>query len=307
MRRIAPLVCSILGLLPLVFSISARADREVVAEPETIAPGKTVTLRWYFTGEKVVVSGGRFGKGVIVTGKTSLTDTPAKTTRYTFDVDYYDKPATPAIPPNPPAVPDNKADKPAPPKLIHVQYSVLAEVVIPAPMPTMGAYRDPHGWQVSFVSGWKRDVSTPDQGDKGLVFFQKEYDSVERLAVAVMPANDLNTSALMEKVKSEIPAHYARSIVSEAREITHANVPAHLLTFTGLDDSHPGTRTTSIVLMVVHDGRAYVISARTSAENFKSRQAILEKMVRSFNFVSGKAENTQPYLRRSRYDNHNEA
>src|SRR5262250_3422250 len=97
MRRIAPLVCSILGLLPLVVSLSAGADKEIAAEPETIAPGKTVTLRWYFTGEKVVVSGGRFGKGVVVTGRTSITDTPQKTTRYTFDVDYY--PPAPATPP----------------------------------------------------------------------------------------------------------------------------------------------------------------------------------------------------------------
>ena len=331
MRRIAPLVCSILGLLPLVFSVSAHADKEVVAEPETIAPGKTVTLHWYFTGDKVVVSGGRFGKGVEVTGRTTVTDTPLKTTQYNFDVYYHANtapavpvtpapkpPVTPGTPPPAPVVPPpattvpptkppvgdpGKADKPDPGKLLHVQYTVIAEVVVPAPMPPMNVYRDPHGWQVSFISGWKRDVSTPDQGDKGLMFFQKEDDSVERLAVAVMPANDLNTGALMEKVKRDLPAHYLKLNVTEPKEITHNNVTAHWLTFSGIADSHPELRTQSIVLTVIRDGRAYIISARTSTTNFKSRQAILEKMVKSFAFGSGRAENVKPYLRRTRYDN----
>ena len=304
MRRIAPLVCSFLGLLPLIFSASARAaDREIVAEPETVAPGKPVTLRWYFTGEKVMVSGGRFGKGTVVTGRTAITDNPLKTTTYTFDTDYYADPAPPPAAPGP----DGKTEPPAPRKLLHSHYTVLVEVVVPAPMPSMNSYKDPHGWQVNFVSGWKRDVSTPDQGDKGLMFFQKEDDSVERLAVAVMPANDLTTGAMIEKVKRDLPSHYTHLTVAEPKEITHANLTAHWLIFSGLDDTHPGLRTTSVVLTVIRDGRAYVISARTSASSFKARQEILEKMVKSFAFSSGRADDFKPYLRRSRYDSHNEA
>ncbi|HLK58526.1 MAG TPA: hypothetical protein VKU00_18295 [Chthonomonadaceae bacterium] len=308
MRRIAPLVCSILGLLPLVLSVSARADKEVVAEPETVAPGKTVTLRWYFTGEKVVVSGGRFGKGLVVTGRTSITDTPQKTTRYTFAVDYYAKPNPPATTQETAQPTDNaKTEKPAPPKLIHVEYSVVAEVFIPAPMPTMTAYHDPHGWQINFVQGWKRDVSTPDVGDKGLMFFQKDDDSVERLAVAVMPANELSSGAMMEKVKADLPSHYTRLTVVDPQEITHANLPAHWLMFSGVADSHPELRTQSIVMAVVRDGRAYIISARTNASNFKARQAILEKMIKSFSFSSGHVEDFKPYIRRTRHDSNDEA
>src|SRR5438477_4974625 len=51
----------------------AASAKAIAVEPPVIAPGQTVTFRWYFTGNKVTVSGGRFGKGAVVTGRTSLT------------------------------------------------------------------------------------------------------------------------------------------------------------------------------------------------------------------------------------------
>src|SRR4051794_24746906 len=77
--------------LPAIASSAARAElepRAVAVEPGVTTPGQTVKLRWYFTGTKVLLSGGRFGSGTVVTGKTEMTDKPEKTTRYTFDVWY---------------------------------------------------------------------------------------------------------------------------------------------------------------------------------------------------------------------------
>src|SRR5205085_10698574 len=65
----------------------------IAAEQNAVSPGQAVTLRWYFTGKKVVVSGGRFGKGAVVTGRTALIDHPRKTTRYVFDF-WYRAPVT---------------------------------------------------------------------------------------------------------------------------------------------------------------------------------------------------------------------
>src|SRR5262245_295906 len=60
----------------------------LTADRTSVAPGQAVTLSLHFTGKKIVASGGRFGKGVDVTSKTSVTDRPKKTTRYTFTVYY---------------------------------------------------------------------------------------------------------------------------------------------------------------------------------------------------------------------------
>ena len=90
---------------------TAHAVEAVGVTPKPSSPGQTVTLKWYFTGSKVVVSGGRFGKGVEVTGRTTLTDSPQKTTRYTFDVWY----------------PDPKSTA-TPKAMVHTQYAATAAV-----------------------------------------------------------------------------------------------------------------------------------------------------------------------------------
>lgn len=105
--RLLCLLAALWTLLPP----AAQAEEAIGVTPKICTPGQTVTLKWYFTGTRVMVSGGRFGKGVEVTGRTTLTDTPQKTTRYTFDVWY----------------PDPKAS-PAGKTLIHAQYTALAEV-----------------------------------------------------------------------------------------------------------------------------------------------------------------------------------
>jgi len=101
----------LLGGSMLVPSSAVRAADAIAITPNPCAPGQTVTLKWYFTGTKVLVAGGRFGKGAEVTGRTSLTDTPQKTTRYTFDVWY----------PDPKSAASPKAQ-------IHAQYTATAEV-----------------------------------------------------------------------------------------------------------------------------------------------------------------------------------
>ena len=366
----------------------ARAADEVAVVPAYVTPGKPITLKWYFTGEKVLVAGGRFGKGVVVTGKSSLTDTPRTTTKYTFDVWYKipapkpDVPKIPdpkaadtklpdgksgdakvvapkapdqkavaptgasvppadpkgaALPPADPKIPapkiadaklsdpkpaDTKAQdpkaaelkaeiaKPGDPKqadlksvdlkatdpkpavvipqetvLKHVQYTAYAEVWSGI-YPPMKAYRDPHGWQVSFLSDWKRDnVPTAAEGSDGLVYLQQEDDSVERVAIAIIPTSDTTPKEVLDKISGDVYAHYMSAKISDPIDLTFNAVPAKLMTFTGMDLSHPGTKTTSVVLAFVRNGRSYVLSARTGSTHFNGRRPILEKVLRSFEFT----------------------
>src|SRR4051812_49267358 len=115
MRRIVPIAIagSLIAALPAVAQNSKPSDPKTVAvEPAVVAPGQSVQLRWYFTGDKVLLSGGRFGKGVIVTGKQRLQDTPKQTTTYKFDVWY--------------AIPVTNAEGKTTQKQTHVQYTALA-------------------------------------------------------------------------------------------------------------------------------------------------------------------------------------
>jgi uncharacterized protein YkwD len=89
---LAPLIIAAFLSVACPCAAFAGGSGEVSVEPNPVPAGQTVTLRWYFTGERVLLSGGRFGKGTVVTGRTSMTDRPRKTTRYAFDVWYH--PAT---------------------------------------------------------------------------------------------------------------------------------------------------------------------------------------------------------------------
>ena len=262
-------ICALFALcLP-----AARAANEILADPPAITTGQTTTLKWYFTGDKVTISGGRFGKGTVVTGRQKLTDKPAQTTHYTFDV-YYHAPATQ---PN-----GQKEVKP-----LHARYEVVVNVV---PMPPTSLYHASCGWQVNYLSGWQRNcIPTADQPKDGLVFFQQEDDAVERLAVAVMPAKDLTVTDLMQQVQEDMPNHYNQVETLSREEITYQNAPAVYLIFTGVDQTHPGTKTQSLVLAFVRDGQAYVVSARTTAAHYNARRPILERLVKSFTVASKSA------------------
>jgi hypothetical protein len=202
----------------------------------------------------------------VVTGRQKLTDTPTKTTRYTYDV-FYKAPVT---------LPDGrKMDGPQ-----HAHYEVVVNVV---PMPPVAHYHAACGWQVDYLSGWKRaQIPTPDQPKDGLVFFQQEDDAVERLAVAAMPAKEMTTSDLIEQVKADMPTHYNDLKFLTQEETTYLNAPAIYITFAGVDQAHPETRTQSLILAFVRDGQAYVVSARTTAAHFNTRRPILERLVKSF-------------------------
>ena len=317
MRRTATFLLAGFALVSFFGVREVRAADAVAVEPPFVTPGKPITLKWYFTGEKVLLSGGRFGKGVVVTGKTSVTDTPHTTTKYTFDV-WYKTPAPKVTDPkaidpkvadpkaidpkdvapkatdpktvdpkaaDPKAV-DPKAAVPAPPEMIlrHVQYTTYAEVWSGV-YPPMKAYRDSHGWQVSVFSDWKHDnVPTAAEGSDGLVYFQQEDDSVERLAVAIMPSQTATAEEVLNKISEDVYGHYQNAKLAPPVDLTFNSVPAKMLTFTGMDLSHPGTQTSSLVLVFVRNGRSYVLSARTGAAHFNGRRPILEKILRSFAF-----------------------
>src|SRR5260221_10626601 len=154
--------CAVM-LVCIISNARALPSRNVVADRNPVKLGETVTLRWYFTGTKVMVSGGQFGSGTDVTGITSVTDTPVKPTQYTFDVDYLGT-ATGAT--------DAVVKVP-----LHSKYSVTVQVVSGAEEPTV-TYVNPYGWQVSSLKAWKRDnVELPDPANNALMYFQSEEDS----------------------------------------------------------------------------------------------------------------------------------
>lgn len=280
MRWTRTLILSVLLALPASL---AQAANEIAVTPDNVKPGQTVTLRWYFTGDKIVVSGGRFGKGTVVTGRTSLTDTPSASTRYTFDVYYHA-----------PAAADNKTTSaatanatPATEKPVHVRYTALAMVngqyPTPAIVPGYQVYCASRGWQVCYLPGWKHDhVPAPGEGKDALVFFQKEDDSVERLAVAVLPTQMPDATNLLEQVKADIPSRYDKLRYLSEQECTFQDTKACRCIFEGADMSHPGTRTTTEMVCFVRDGRGFVVSTRTDAAHFMARRATLEKMLESF-------------------------
>ncbi|HEV2473185.1 MAG TPA: hypothetical protein VGS41_11000, partial [Chthonomonadales bacterium] len=102
---------------------------------------------------------------------------------------------------------------------------------------------------------------------------------------AVMPFSTTNCADLMAKIREDIPSHYADVQVVSQDEIVHQDVPAIVASFSGMDTTHPGTRTQSLVMALIRDGKAYVVSARTNAEYFDARRPALEKMVRSLQFL----------------------
>jgi hypothetical protein len=235
--------------------------------PAVITPGQTVKLRWYFTGTKVLVSGGRFGAGLVVTGKTLITDTPRVTTVYRFDV-YYTV-----------TKPDELGEMKT--QALHQHYSVTA-LVDNSPPDHFKQYIGTRGWKIDYLAGWHCDVSTPDNGTKSLVFFQKEFDSVERMAVAILPADDNTADKVIAKALADAPARYNNLIFEPATSLKVDGLDGTTAVFSGDDNSHQGVRTTSLLYAVVFDGRAYVLSVRTRASNFLLRRSHLEHMLKSF-------------------------
>lgn len=249
---------------------SAFASDEVAADRNPLLLGQPVTLNWYFTGTKVTVSGGGFGKGVEVTGKTSITDRPAKTTTYTFDVDYIGAPAGITEPMGKP---------------VHVTYSTTVEVVDPKAM-GLTTYANPYGWSISYLSTWKKDKEDlPDPANNAMFYFQPEEDSIERVAVAVLPVKETSVASLVKSIKADLPSRYNAPEILSEQEITYEGQPAQLLRFTGMDNTHPGTKTQTVLLAFVKGMRGYVISARTDAAKFPLRQKALETMVKTFCFT----------------------
>ncbi len=262
MRRILTLAFC---LFVAFASLSAHAAGEIAAEPSAIAPGQSSTLKWYFNGAKITVSGGTLTPGTLVTGKQTLTVKPKKTTKYLFDVYYH---------------PELSADKQATGtgKLTHVQYTVTVEVL--TAMPGLLSYKGTHNWRVNYQTGWK--PMTNEGASDDLVWFQAEEDAVERLSVAIVPLKDKTAAQLMDEIRADIPSHYTHYEVVSQAECTQQGLPALTATFTGNDQAHPGTRTQSILKVFVNGERGYVVSARTAASRFSLRRPLLENMVNSF-------------------------
>jgi hypothetical protein len=258
---------ALIGLLVVAACGTARAANEITCDQNPIAPGETVKLKWFFTGNKVVVSGGGFGKGVVVTGKTSITDKPKKTTRYTFTTNYT-------------AEQTDKVTGKITRKPLKAVYSILIEVEPQASW--LQTYKGSQ-WQVGFRRGWKRDsVPLPDGTKDGLVYFQPEDDALERMAVSMMPARDMTAEDLVRKLRASMPESYNDLINVSEDKVTFQGEPAVKIVFAGKDRAHPSTLSHTILMAFVKEGRAYVVSTRTFSAQYEARKRVMEKMLNSF-------------------------
>jgi hypothetical protein len=269
MRRIPNLVLSTVtaftAFTTLFAGVSALADKNFEA-PGSISPGQTATLRWFFTGSRLTVSGGQFAPGTVITGKQILKVSPKKTTTYVFDLYYHPGVAA-------------ELEKTAAGKPVHAQYKVTVEVVSGAQTGLL-SYKGTHGWRVGYQTGW---TAMPNrEGSDDMMFFQQEEDAVERLAVTIVPLKNETVQQLMDDVRADIPSSYTHYDLLSQTEFTVQGLPAVLATFTGNAAAHPGTRTTSMMMAVVNGGWGYVVSARTAADRFPQRQPLLDKMLHSF-------------------------
>src|SRR5258708_4276224 len=148
-------------------------------------------------------------------------------------------------------------------------------------------YANPSGWQVSFLKNWKYDkVDIGDPANNALVFFQSEEDAVERLAVSMLPVSDTSAASLLQKVKSDVYMRYDSAEVQPETKVSRGDQSALVTSFVGLDTTHPGVKTHTLLMVMVRNGKGYVISARTSEDHFAERRALLEKLVKSFAFTT---------------------
>ncbi len=242
-------------------------------EPNPAVIGQIVTFYWPSGTVKVLAAGGGFGPGTILLGDTPVTDTPKRATSYRFDVWYW-------------SVVDGPVKGPPAPHMVHRQYWRTLQVYAET-FPPLTSYHDWRRWQIDYVRGWNR-YATPeaDPANNAVIYFQPAEDSVERVVVAITPA-DVSTSAeLMQQVLREIPTQYDVLENIQEKETTHCSLPARWMTFEGVEQSHPDIRTHSIVLAFVRDGKGYVISARTYASHYDAQEPLLRNLVRSFAFVS---------------------
>jgi hypothetical protein len=239
----------------------------VYAEPNPALPGQTVELHW--TAGSAVIKGGKFGSGTEVKD-TSAEDKPAKTTMYVIS------PVT--------ASSKNKTKKAA---AAPFKRTVVPVQILEGALPKIATYTDTRGWRLDVISGWNRYVvSLPDPVNNALIYFQREEDDVERLAVSIVPADGMTSAQLMRKVETEIPTQYDQLEKTGQKETTQGGITASWMTFTGTEISHPETPSKSMVLAFVKGPRGYVISGRAAANRYAEREKILRCLMRSFAFAT---------------------
>jgi hypothetical protein len=239
----------------------------VVVEPRQITVGETVSVKFNFAADKVLITGGRFPKGRPVTNKTRLDDKPTQSTVYIVDAWY--RPQAPG------------ETKPAA-KQIHVRYTASVNVLPSLPAPTVYKHKS-GGWQVQLPKGWRADgVSLPNPKQNALVFLQPTEDSIERIAISIMPYKKNTCSELIQDVLTSAPSSYEKVESEEPTQTQLMGADGSRVIFKGIDNAHPGKRSKSLVLACVKDGIAYVLSARTLEQNFVGRVRLFEKMLKSF-------------------------
>ncbi len=213
-----------------------------------------------------------------------------------------DKEAQPALPDKPAQA--GAQTNPAAPKATDTQAKPVA-ASLPAPLPSAGhhhvqvtvevyegkfplllSYHDPRRWRMDILDGWKRSDDVAPETGGAIVYLQPEEDSPERIAVATMPVEAISSADLMGKAINDAPTQYDVMEDVTVKDTTQCGEPAQWTFFRGMDRAQAGIPTKSMVLALVHAGRGYVISARTTLSKFDERSKLLRCLVRSFAFDS---------------------
>jgi len=201
-----------------------------------------------------------------------VTDAPKKTTVYGFDLW--------------PRGTDHGGKKKQGAPAAGRQHYTVAVHVYEGTFPPLQTYQDWLHWRIDYVAGWKRYAMPQiDPANNALLYFQPEEDSVERLAVAIVPTKATTCAELMHEVMLETPSQYDVLEDVSQKETTQDALPATWLTFKGIDRAEPDIATRSLVMALVRDGKGYVISARARAGEFDKWERLLRCLVRSFAFT----------------------
>jgi hypothetical protein len=206
---------------------------------------------------RVRAIGGGFGAGLDDDGDGPLTSAVWKPTNYKFKV----------------WMPAAKGSA----QQARMVESALTVGVSAGRFPPLATYWDWRHWKIDVPDGWSRYASGgQDPAQSALIYFERDEDSPERVAVAMLPAGAMTSDELARKVKDELPTQYDVLKSVAMWPTSYGGDAADWLAFQGIDRAQPDVLTQSDVLVFVHGGRGYVISARTPASRYAgSRRAVI--------------------------------
>lgn len=245
----------------------------LTVEPDMLLPGQSATFRWPAGATRVTASGGGFGYQKSFAGQTMATDTVYHTTTYRFNLWYPEDTSPSGIA-----------------GLHHPVGHQEVEVTVPVyrgNYPAIKTYHSPHRWGIDYLADWKYfDVPFDDPANNDLIYFEREEDSMERLAVAIVPVGRSTSADLLRKAISDGASDYDSVTEVQQKSTIQCGVPATWMTFRGVLHGHADDPIRSMVLVFIRNHRGFVVSARTLESQYSKRANLLHCLVRSITETS---------------------